>query len=338
MTVISRAWIGLVLAMGANAAVAAGADPAPGPAPAAAPGAAAPSPPTGGSAADEELRNTVINILDALVQKGILTRDQAQALVADAQAKAAAAAKQKAEQQAATVEAEKNAVHVQYVPQVVRDQIEADVGSQVSKDVTQKVVQQAKTEGWGVPGALPDWIRNVRLYGDVRVRGEYDSYASGNAENSYLNYQAINTAGGIAKAGPNALLNTTESRPYLFGRLRFGALVHLGDSLSADFRVTSGSGVNPISENQNLGDYANRWAVGVDRAALLWNPHSKSWKEDVDVRFGRFENPFVTNSEFIWDVDVAFEGLSATWNWNRVRGWDERTSRWLFVTVGAFPM
>ena len=34
----------------------------------------------------EELRNTVINLLEALVQKGVLTREQAQSLVADAQA------------------------------------------------------------------------------------------------------------------------------------------------------------------------------------------------------------------------------------------------------------
>jgi hypothetical protein len=40
----------------------------------------------------------------------------------------------------------------------------------------------------------------------------------------------------------------------------------------------------------------------------------------------------------IWDVDVMSEGVSATWDWNRVRGWDERTSRWLFLTAGAFPL
>ena len=288
---------------------------------------------------DEELRNTVINILEALVQKGVLTREQAQTLVADAQAKAAAAAKEKAEKTAAQEAAEQGAVHVQYVPQIVRDQIANDVASQVRKDVTAQVVQTAKAQGWGVPGALPDWIRNVRFYGDVRVRGEDDIYAHGNAQNFYLNFQAINNAGGIGKAGINALLNTTETRPYVFGRLRVGARAQLGDTLRADFRIASGNNLtNPISTNQTLGDYGGRWTLGVDRAALLWNPHSRSWRQDLDVRMGRFENPFVTYNELIWDVDLPFEGVSATWDWNRVRGWDERTSRWLFVTGGAFPL
>jgi len=33
----------------------------------------------------EELRNTVINLLDALVQKGVMTKEQAQAMVSGAQ-------------------------------------------------------------------------------------------------------------------------------------------------------------------------------------------------------------------------------------------------------------
>src|SRR5215469_14545309 len=38
----------------------------------------------------EEVRNTVINLLQALVERGLLTRDQAQQLVRQAQEKAAA--------------------------------------------------------------------------------------------------------------------------------------------------------------------------------------------------------------------------------------------------------
>jgi hypothetical protein len=285
---------------------------------------------------DDELRNTIVNILQALVQKGVLTREQAQALVADAQAKAATAAKDKAQQQAATQEAEKGAIRVPYVPQIVRDQIASEVSANGRADVAQQVVERAKAEGWGVPAGLPDWIRGVRLYGDVRVRAERDFYASGNAQNFYLNYLQVNAAGGRDKAGINALLNTTQSRSYVTGRLRFGAIAQLGNALRADFRISSGSANNPISANQTFGDYGTRWALAVDRAALLWNPHTSSWRQDLDVRFGRFENPFVTYNEMIWDVDLNFEGLSTTWDWNRVRGKDERTSRWLFATAGAF--
>jgi hypothetical protein len=288
--------------------------------------------------ADAELRNTVINILDALVQKGILTRQQAEALVADAQTKAEAAAKTEAARAAAQAVAEKDAVRVTYVPQVVKDEIATAAASQVRKEVAAEVIQKAKTERWGVPGALPEWIKNVRFYGDVRFRAEDALYGSGNAQNFYLNWAAVNSAGGIGKAGLNALLNTTENRPRLVGRLRLGGVAKLGDTLRAEFRLASGNPSSAISTNQTLGNYGSRWQVGVDKAALLWDPHSRSWRQELDLRLGRFDSPFATYSELIWDADLMLEGASATWDWNRVRGWDERTSRWLFLTAGAFPL
>jgi polyhydroxyalkanoate synthesis regulator phasin len=316
-------WVAL-LAGASLAGAAWGAD-APAPEPAAA---------SSGAASAEELRNTVINILDALVKKGVLTREQAQALVADAQAKAEASARAKAAQE----EAEKDAVRVTYVPQIVRDQIVSEVSSQVRKDVAAQVVQKAKSERWGVPGALPEWIKKVRIYGDVRARAEDAIYASDNLPGYYLNWQAVNAAGGIGKAGLNAPLNVSENRPRLVGRLRLGAVIDLGGNLRADLRIASGALNNPISTNQTVGGYGYHWTLGVDKAAIIWNPHARSWRSEFDVRAGRFDNPFATNSELIWDADLMFEGLSATYNWNRVRGWDERTSRWLFVTAGAFPL
>ena len=312
--------------------------PASAPAPAAAVTAAA-APPTAVASSEDELRSTVVNILDALVQKGLLTREQAQALVADAKQKAAAAAQQRvAQSTAAEAAVEKDAVRVTYVPQTVKDQIAKDVGAQLRQDVTAQVVQQARTERWGVPGALPEWIRNLRLYGDVRVRAEDAIYASDNTPDFYLNFGAVNAAGGISKAGVGGLLNVSQNRPRLVGRLRLGGVVQLSDTLRADFRLASGNPSNAISTNQTLGAYGSRWQLGVDKAALLWNPHSSSWRQDADVRAGRFDNPFATYNELIWDQDLTFEGVAATWNWNRARAADEPASRWLFVTAGAFPL
>jgi len=303
--------------------------------------AAAPAPAAAVSAADtstEELRNTVINILDALVQKGILTREQATAIVSNAQAKAAATAKEQATREAANEVVEKDALRVTYVPQSVQDQIAAKVEPTVNKEVTAQVVAQAKAEGWGVPGALPAWVRGVRFYGDIRVRGEYDSFASNNIKYSYLNPNAVNAAGGIARAGLNAFYNTTENVARLVGRLRFGAVAQLDDDLRLDFRLTSGNANNPVSTNHTLGDYNTRWNVGVDIAAIIWDPQARWWHGDVDLRAGRFENPFVTNNEMIWDRDLTLEGVSTTFNWTRVTSPQAPRSRWLFVTAGAFPV
>src|SRR5208282_502288 len=97
----------------------------------------------------EELRNTVINLLQALVDQGVITREKAQQLVKSAQEKAAASA-------AATAKAEEGAVRVPYVPQIVKDEIAKQVAEQVKPAVVADVVKEAKTEQWGVPAALPD--------------------------------------------------------------------------------------------------------------------------------------------------------------------------------------
>ena len=67
----------------------------------------------------EELRNTVINLLQALVDKGLLTRDQAQQLVKQAQDKASASASVAAARSAAQAKEEEIAVRDPNVPQIV---------------------------------------------------------------------------------------------------------------------------------------------------------------------------------------------------------------------------
>lgn len=282
----------------------------------------------------EEVRNTVINLLDALVQKGVMTREQAQAMVAAAQEKASADAKARVDQDAA----ESDAVRVTYVPEIVRKQISEEVRAELKNDVAQDVMTQAKIGGWGVPGALPDWIKGLRLYGDVRARSEGDLYASDNATNAYLNVNAVNDAGGIGAAGINALLNTTVDRNRLVGRMRLGVTAQLGNSFSADVRLASGDQRTPVSTNQTLGDYGRRWQVTVDRAALSWNPVNADRDRELDLRLGRFANPFVSYNEMIWDNDLSFEGVSATYALDLFGRMPERMERGLFLTLGAFPL
>src|SRR5262245_65296406 len=75
----------------------------------------------------EEVRNTVINLLETLVQKGVMTKEQAQAMVAAAQEKAAGDAKARADQDAA----ESGAVHVTYVPETVKKEISQQVSAEI---------------------------------------------------------------------------------------------------------------------------------------------------------------------------------------------------------------
>jgi hypothetical protein len=282
----------------------------------------------------DEVRNTVINLLEALVQRGVMTKEQAEAMVAAAQTKAAGEAKARADQDAA----ESGAVRVTYVPEAVQQRISQQVSAEIKDDVAKQVMAQAQADGWGVPGALPDWIKGVRLYGDVRARAEGNLYASDNATNTYLDFNTVNDRGGIGRAGAAALLNTTEDRNRLVGRVRTGLVAQLGNSFSLDVRLASGNVRSPVSTNQTLGNYGGRWTVNVDKAAVLWNPINESRDREIDLRFGRFSNPFFTTGELVWDNDVTFEGLSATYALDLFGNDPQRMERGLFLTVGAFPL
>src|SRR5260370_37504788 len=118
----------------------------------------------------EELRNTVINLLQALVDQGVISREKAQLMVKSAQENAAANA-------AAAAKADERAVRLPYVPQIVKDEIAKQVAEQVKPGVVADVVNEAKTEKWGVPGALPDWLTRTRISGSVPLREEDIFYA-----------------------------------------------------------------------------------------------------------------------------------------------------------------
>src|SRR5262245_42831356 len=122
----------------------------------------------------EELRNTVGNLLQALVERGVITREQAEGMVRDAQAKAekdaTAAATARAEQE----KADAGAVRVPYVPEVVKDEIKKEVVADITPEVTRQVIDEAKSSD-SLAAALPDWVRRMRWSGDFRVRGQGDS-------------------------------------------------------------------------------------------------------------------------------------------------------------------
>src|SRR5580693_405057 len=113
----------------------------------------------------EELRNTVVNLLQALVDQGVISREKAAQMVKAAQDKAAADA-------AAVAKSDEGAVRVPYVPQIVKDEIAKQVEQEVKPAVVADVVKDAKTEQWGIPGALPEWLNRTRLYGEVTLREE----------------------------------------------------------------------------------------------------------------------------------------------------------------------
>lgn len=278
----------------------------------------------------EELRNTVVNILQALVDRGVVTREQAETLVRDAQNKASASAAAIAQQ----AKAEEGAVRVPYVPETVREEIRKEVAAELAPEVTAQVVEQAKVEGWGVPAALPDWVNRIRWSGDMRLRGQADLFASRNEPNTYFDYSAINQAGGIDRAGPDALLNTTEDRERLRARLRFGFDAQLGAGWSVGARLSTGNLAEPVSTNQTLGNYGRRYQTAADLAYLSWKGASASRRHQFEASAGRIDNPWLS-TDLVWDTDLTFEGVAGNYRF----GFDaDEPGSHVFLTLGAFPL
>jgi hypothetical protein len=283
----------------------------------------------------EELRNTVINLLQALVDKHLLTREQAEQLVKQAQDKAAAEGAAQAAKSAAQAKEEEGAVRVPYVPQIVKEEISKEVATELGPAIKQEVVNEVSSKG-SLYSVLPEWVQRMRWSGDIRLRGEGDYFDSSNAQNVYLDYNQINAAGGIQKAGPAALLNTTKDQNRLRLRVRFGFDTDLGSGWTTGLRLATGSTGEVIATtNQTLGTYGAGYTTTLDQAYLRWTGQSSTGQQIFTAYGGRFENPWLS-SDLIWYNDLTFEGIISHY---RVNLSSQNTPRHdLFVTLGALPL
>ena len=278
----------------------------------------------------EELRNTVVNRLQALVDQHVITAEQAAKMVQQAQ--------EKATKDTATAEArDAGAVRVPYVPQIVKDEIAKQVEEAVKPKVVEDVVAAAATQGWGVPGALPEWLGHVRATGDLRVRYQQDMFGRNNVAYTVPDYNSINAAGSIAKAGFNAFLDSTQDRHRMRLRARFGLEAAIADSFTAGLRISTGSALDPSSESQTFGTTGARYNVGLDQAYIRFEPRDASHFAWTTVTAGRMPSPWFTPSELVFARDLSFEGLATTFRAPFGTPDEGRRSN-LYVTLGGFPV
>jgi biotin carboxyl carrier protein len=236
--------------------------------------------------------NVTLNLINRLVQRGILTKDDAGDLIRQAQDDArnasqqaqiaqqavtqAAAAQQMAVEAAAPPQSD-DQVSVSYVPEIVK--------SEMKDEIKRDVIAAAQSEGWTQPN-IPEWVSKFRPFMDFRFRYQGNYYpGSDTVTNSVetldtLNFNAINTGtpmniaqipggtyygvgqypysifpGTLAQTPTQnpPTYNTTQQREMMRIRFRFGADMNLGDNFTSGFRLGTGQNGSPVSENQTLG-------------------------------------------------------------------------------------
>lgn len=277
--------------------------------------------------------NPTINLVNALVKKGILGRAEADTMIAQAEAqaqqvKSAMQAAQTAQSSAQTAVAAASpasaqpGTSVRYVPDFVRDQIKEEVRKEVLAD--------ARRDGLVAPDAVPEWVRGIKLSGDFRFRDEMHFFDKGNAKD-FINIGRINTGNPSNFNDPNnppPIRNTTQNRNYLRVRARLGIEADVAPQVTFYGRLATGMQNNPDSTNQNLGGYFTNKGIWLDRAYVDIHPLKG---EDAHILLGRMANPFRL-SELVWDNDVNLDG--AALSYSRPLGGGLSA----FVAGGAFPL
>ena len=293
-----------------------------------------------------KLRNTTTNLIKQLVKQGILSDKTANDMIKQAEADAdqqVAAAKSAAPAEKASKEVvPADEVRVSYVPEFVKDEIRQQVRSELREEVVGDVMQKAKKEQWGLPGALPEWVSRFKLSGDIRLREQSSFMASDNAPiGTYQDYSNINTNNG--NVNQNQFVNTINGRNQGRERVRLGIDAKITDSVDAGMRLATGNISNPVSTNQSMGTYAGKYTFNVDRAFLRYNALDDNHFNWLTVMGGRTPNPFFTGgSEVVWDEDLSFEGIMGTVRHNLVGAELSNAiggkGPMVFGTAGMFPL
>jgi hypothetical protein len=312
-------------------------------------------------------QSVTINLIHRLVDRGVLTKEDADELIKQAEQDAAVAREQAVKLQEAmaaehpqalvppdvpvptnpatvavasespdiapSAENADDEVRVPYVPEIVKQQIR--------DEIREEVMQQARDENWANPRVFPSWALRFSPFADFRLRYEGIHFPSGNDNTgAFPNFNAINTGPPFDITGStfSPQLNVDRDRNRIRLRARFGAQMDLEDGFTFGLRIATGETNTPTSTNQTLG-VANgaqggnfsKYAIWLDRAFVRYELGGKP-SEDFVVSLGRFDNPFFTPSELVWDDDLGFDGLAVGGRYKVHEGVTP------FIVVGGFPV
>lgn len=259
----------------------------------------------------DSVRAATARLISQLVDQGVLTKDKGSVLLDEVSKPAAAPQGAPAAGSSKSAGATPGTVRVPYIPEYVRNEMK--------EEIRLELAAQAFREGWTGPNSVPAWVRGMEWDGDLRMRMQMDRFASGNAP--YL-IDVNNTN----KKGTVQLLNTTENRDRLRFRGRLGMTVKIDDNWSGGFRLSTGNADDPLSANQTLGNFDNRYTVLADRAYIRYR-----YADQFNVVMGRFGNPWFS-TDMMWANDLSFDGVAAQWTPAITPDWRG------FVTLGALPV
>lgn len=327
-------------------------------------------------------KSTLVNLVDLLVQRGVINKDEGKGLVSAAEQEALEA-KQVASQapvsspeQAEPMAADAGTTtapgksgskpkHVSYVPEFVKKEIRDQVRAELKDEVIAGVKQDAKSEGWGIPAALPEWVAAINPSFDMRIRFADEFYGADNVGNEPgigpYDWLAVNKNGSgldnFANNHPSdAYLNTKKDRLRIRERFRLGFEAKIADGLKAGVRFATSNINNPVSNDQTLGNTGQSYDFAIDRAFLQYDFVDSKGNDWFTAYAGRTLNPFVS-TDVVFDPDLSFEGVAGSFRYHfnqedpKLRNYHapnptarfginqgQQTPDSVFLTLGVFPI
>ena len=276
-------------------------------------------------------KSTFVNLLDLLVQRGVIEKKDARGLVTEAEEEAKTEAKKreaserlemspdeasKGKKSRAALDAkDKTPINVGYVPEIVQKKIRDQVREELQKDVIKDARQTAIKEKWAFSDMLPSWVTRIRPYIDGRIRFSEELYDKNNAP--YFNWLAINKEGGISQAlvHDNAFLNTTVNNLRIQERFRVGFDADVTEALKLGMRLTTTNFYNPVSTNQSLANYQGNWLVALDRAFMQYDYVDGKGNDWFSIWGGRIPNLFMS-TEMMWSSMLSMSGVVGTFRYH----------------------
>jgi hypothetical protein len=281
-----------------------------------------------GEAEPTPTESVVVNLINRLVERGVLTQGDASELVSQAQKDAAVASQNAAA--AALVAADaamatEEDIVVTHIPEPVKERLREEIKQDILTEAAEFSSAKAVT---------PDWEEKKNpFYGDIRVRYEATRFPDGNDNTgSFPDFDEINSGDPFDVSGFefSPQYNVDQNRRRFRLRARLGTDFDLGDGVSVALRGGTGNDDNPISTNQTLGSNFSKYSLWLDRAYIKWDTTTPLG--DASFMAGRMINPFYHTSQLMWDNDLGFDGFAV-----HMRS-DKSEKIQPFFAAGVFPV
>lgn len=295
----------------------------------------------GDGAAPTPTESVVVNLINRLVERGVLTQGDAAELVSQAQRDAAVASQNAAA--AALVAADaamasEEDIVVTHIPEPVKERLREEIREEIMAQMPQSgfVIEGDPGSKEAVEGELaeaPGWAKKIEFFGDLRLRFDTSRFGEDNDNTgSFPDFNRINNGAPFDIAGFefSPQLNVDENRSRFRMRARAGFRADIGEGFMIGMRAATGNDNSPVSTNQTLGGNFNKYNLWLDQAYLRWD--GALGETPATFLAARFENPYFKTSEIMWDNDVMFDGVA-------FKATPEITENvGGFLTVGAFSL